>query len=258
MLRLPLPEAGFRPHRDDDLDVPPIPLSQQDWDTAAEYRWFIGHYATICLWHLLLETLNGLADEPAPAPGLVDRAATMYDAYSILLLYCGSCTPGVYAKSVRPRMIAADPAFSGRWARDYEPIPPMLRSVRRIHRPDLLAPLQQAVKTNLMVHMAVARHLVPGGESLLRESGHDPSASPTTIQQDIFDKFFHIERVSLCRRELDTQFTNALEQIHRDLMSRPLEIPCSWPGLPTSQADTITRFHRDSTTLLSSLEGVPA
>jgi len=91
----------------------------------------------------------------------VRLAATAFDVYSALLLYTGSCTADVYASAIRPAMADADPAFSGRWASDYEPLPSLLREIRRIQSSRRLASLLRAVRPNQLVHMSIACRWYP-------------------------------------------------------------------------------------------------
>ncbi|GAB2665735.1 hypothetical protein GCM10027088_50670 [Nocardia goodfellowii] len=202
----------------------------------------------------MAEALGALLGSSAPAAELVGRAALLYDAYSVLFLYCGSCSAEVYQERIRPRMIAADPAFSGRWLRDHEPIPPLLREVRAACSPEQLAPLTAAVRNNHLVHSSVADHLVPAGGSLLRRSRDDTTAPATPAERALCDRFFRVERMALCRNEFLAQFASRLAEVRCDLVNHPLDVPCPWPGLPHRSTAVITRMHRDSIAILSRLE----
>ncbi|WP_156959688.1 L-tyrosine 3-hydroxylase [Nocardia sp. BMG51109] len=220
----------------------------------AQYRWLVGHQLVFCAWQWLAEALQTLADSRAPDDSAISTAAALYDGYSVLLLYCGSCSPAVYGEAIRPQMMRADPAFSGRWARDYEYVVPLLPTVRRVLPPDLLEPLTAAVKSNRVVHMAVADRLVPDGESLLRESGQDTNAPPTRAQRDIFDGFFRVTRMPLCRNEFRAQLCTRIGQVRSDLTRNPLPVPCGWENTRDTYTAAVDRFHRDGVAILNRLE----
>lgn len=168
------------------LNVQPVP--PPPFDSEAEfawYRWVLGHHGSFVTWRLLSSALDRRD---------FDEAAALYDAYSALLLYAGSCTPEVYAAVIRPRMTARHPAMSGTWARDYRHITAQLAEVV----PARGSALKEAVKFNRLVHMTVAYRLVPTGRSLLRDAGHDVHQEPTEEEQSIIDDFFLMDRAPNC------------------------------------------------------------
>ncbi|MEV6258649.1 hypothetical protein AB0L97_35905 [Nocardia sp. NPDC051911] len=202
----------------------------------------------------MAETLRVLLAGSTRASVLVSRATLLFDAYSVLMLYAGSCSAEVYGETIRPSMMAADSAFSGTWARDYEPIHPLLREIRLTYHPNTLVPLSTALKLNNIVHGAVAKYLVPIGQSLLREHSDDHLAPPTEAQRQVSDRFFGVERIAICREEFLAQFVTKLGQVRSDLVHRPLPVSCGWPGLSAQQTGVVALFHRESAVVLSRLE----
>ncbi|MDR6593482.1 L-tyrosine 3-hydroxylase [Saccharothrix longispora] len=213
-LRLPMPDAGFAdcapPCRRPPLP-PPVGV-EADPDALGWYRWMLGHHVAVCVWRLLCDHLP---EAPAnPAAGEV--VADLYDAYSALLLYSGSCSPQTYATVIRARMKARHPAFSGTWARDYEQVSELLGRFR----PFAGERVKRALKTNRLVHMTVAKRLVPQGKSLLRESGMDPTRTVDT-DRDRFDEFFGVDRAEVCRDEFADQLADRVRLVLDDLAARP-------------------------------------
>jgi hypothetical protein len=205
-------------------DIPPRLKPPVEESALAAYRWFVGHHAAFVIWRLLSRALCRIAAEATPTAA-VHEAILLYEVYSALLRYSGSLTAEVYARDIRPRMAAADPAFSGRWARDHEPIPALLRAARAAHPRNALTPLDQAVRQNALAHRAVARRLVPEGASLLSERGGDVTAPTTERERRIFDAFFRVQRVPVCRAGLSAQLVRRLAQVLCDLAHRPLGFP---------------------------------
>ncbi|MFI9637960.1 hypothetical protein ACIHAX_35225 [Nocardia sp. NPDC051929] len=263
-LYLPPPASAFIPCRHTDLSPRGVPwhtsisataYAPPSVEDAAVYRWILGHHASFCVWRLLAQALRDLSAGSKSTSALVDRTALLLDAYSVLILYAGSCSTEIHGKTIRPLVMAADPAFSDRWARDYEPVHPLLREISATHHLSKFTPLSNALKSNLIVHRAAAAHLVPNGESLLRKYSDDPMEPPTEAQQEINDRVFLVERIPICSNEFFAQFATRLGQVRSDLVHRPLPVPCGWAGLPSAHADVVTRFHRESGRVLSKLEG---
>ncbi|MGW6447463.1 hypothetical protein [Lentzea sp. NPDC055074] len=127
----------------------------------------------------------------------------------------------MYEDVIRPMMVTFDPAFSGRWARDYEPLPGLLRQARTALGPVASAPLSSASKANLVAHMEVMRRLVPGGPSLLRESGRS-STTTTDAERARFDEFFLVSRENVCVSRYRAHRAAILSAIGHDLAKRPL------------------------------------
>ena len=187
-----------------------------DENTRAWYRWLVGHQASFCVWRLMSEALAMVE------AGRADAAATvtaLYDSYSALLLYSGSCTAETYASVIRSRMRACHPAFSGTWARDFRDVLARLARVA----PAAGSPLKGAVKFNRLVHMSVAARLVPSGGSLLRDSGHD-TEQPSREEGDLLDSFFLTDRGELCARDFLAQLRRLTQTMLTDLGHRALDV----------------------------------
>jgi hypothetical protein len=257
IVRLPMPHASFLPDgccahaclHSPHTDPSPSARSFADPDDIARYRWWLGHQATFCVWRLLSAALTVLAQATRPSAEAVAAAARMYDACSVLLLYAGSCSPEVYGRTIRSAMACADPAFSGRWARDYEDIPGLMQAVRRAQPAALLSDLLIACKVNYAVHVAVAKYLVPDGPSLLRLSGRD-SNEVTDRERNVLDAFFLVERVEVCRQAFTATLVGLCTLVLIDLVERPLSDACLMPGTSGAGMDMVAGFQRDAGAIL--------
>jgi hypothetical protein len=247
MLHIPLPSSPFDSAESEDPDRHAV-LASRSWPTSpderARYRWWIGHQVTFCVWRLLAESLTAIAANEHPAPEPVANAARLYDAYSALLCYAGSCTPEVYSRAIRAEMVRADPAFTGRWSRDYERIPALLRSVRRTRSAADISQLVTASRANQMAHIATAKRLVPNGISLLQQSTRAHDDQVTDRDRDLLDAFFLVTRAQISRAAFTAQLSGLTALVLADLADRPLE---------DDGGDTITRFQRDAVAILRSL-----
>ncbi|WP_308013988.1 O-methyltransferase [Streptantibioticus parmotrematis] len=163
------------------------------------------------VWRLICGSLSG-------ALAGADLAAELFDVYSALLLYSGSCTSQVYADAIRPRMMSCHSAFSGTWSRDYELVRTLLGPPLSRNRGTRLA---VAVQFNRLVHMSVAKRLVPTGNSLLRDSGK-AGVPPTDDERALFDLFFSTRRVSTCSVDFRTQMIERTDLILSDLAAQPV------------------------------------
>jgi hypothetical protein len=181
----------------------------------------------------------------------------MYDVCSVLLLYAGSCSPEVYLRTIRPAMAAADPAFSGRWARDYEAIPGLLRAIRRTRSAEVVAGLLAAARTNQVVHMAMGKRLVQDGPSLLRQSDRRGDQPVTDRERDLFDAFFLVKRADVPRSAFVAQVRALTSLVASDVAERPLHEPAATWDLPVVHADLITKLQRDAPTVLRALLLLP-
>jgi hypothetical protein len=219
VLRLPMPGSELIPCATGCYQIPVRISTPEDPVERAVHRWFLGHHGAFLVWKFLSDSLDRLIREPDSQ--LVRLAALGYDAYSVMLAYSGSCSREMYEDVIRPMMMAFDPAFSGRWARDYEPLPGLLRRARTALGPVAAAPLCSASKANLLAHMEVMRRLVPGGNSLLRESGRT-RVSTTDAERARFDEFFLVSRENVCVSRYRAHRAAVLSAIGHDLAKRPL------------------------------------
>jgi hypothetical protein len=219
VLRLPLPGVELIPCANGCYQIPIDITAPEEPVDRAVHRWFLGHHGAFLVWRFLLTALDRLTREHDSQ--LVRLAALGYDAYSVMFAYSGSCSRELYEDVIRPKMVAFDPAFSGRWARDYEPLPGLLRRARTALGPAAAEPLCAASKANLVAHMEVMRKLVPDGQSLLRESGRTRVAT-TDAERARFDEFFLVSRENVCASRYRAHGAAVLSAIGRDLVKHPL------------------------------------
>ncbi|MCX2954087.1 L-tyrosine 3-hydroxylase [Lentzea sp. NEAU-D7] len=219
VLRLPMPGADLIPCATGCFQTPIAIRTPEDPVEQAVHRWFLGHHGAFLVWRFLSASLDRLIREPDSR--LARLAALGYDAYSVMLAYSGSCSREVYEDVIRPMMVTFDPAFSGRWARDYEPLPGLLRRARAALGSVAAEPLTSASKANLVAHMEVMRRLVPDGPSLLRESGR-ARMSTTDAERARFDEFFLVSRENVCVSRYRAHRAAVLSAIGHDLAKHPL------------------------------------
>jgi len=251
---LPMPRNAFLP---DDWAVPTqavgLPAVPDDADDLARYRWWVGHQLAFCVWRMLSESLTSITRAERPSSSLVDAATVLYDAYSVLLLYTGSCSPEVYSRTIRPAMAAAHPAFSGRWARDYEPIPPLMRVLRRTRPSAAVDRLVAAGHVSQLVHRAIGKRLIPDSPSLLKLHGHDPGQPVSDAERDVFDAFFLLTRKDMTRRAFDAEVDMLTVAVTTDLTERPLDESAGTPDAPSPHAAATIALRRDSVAILRRL-----
>lgn len=217
-LRLPRPTERFAdcaPTQSEPIaSCPRTPA--RDVPTLAWYRWVLGHHVSFCVWRLMLETF-ATADGDSEVESAL---AALYDSYSALLLYAGSCSPEIYETVLRARMRAVNPAMSGTWARDYREV--LVCLGRLPLAPD--SPLKAALRFNRLVHMSVGARLVPGGRSLLRDAGRDAHQEPTPAEIDTVDEFFRTDRAPVCVHEFLDQLRVRVRAVLADLAANPIEL----------------------------------
>lgn len=256
-LRLPPPDTPFtagcasapcRRHPGLPPDAGPVDDLAADPGALGWYRWMLGHHVAVCVWRLLCRHVP----EVGASPRAGEAVADLYDAYSALLLYSGSCTPQTYATVIRARMRARHPAFSGTWARDHERVAALLGRAR----PLLGDRVARALKLNRVVHVAVGRRLVPKGKSLLRESGVDPM-STADADRDRFDEFFGIDRGDVCVDGFADQLTGRVALALADLAARPATADYGHDGVNRLQAELPFRLERLSASTTRLTKGTP-
>lgn len=229
---------------------PTVLRAPTDPDERTRYRWAVGHHAAFAVWQCLREALDLVAvDSSHPAP-LLRRAARLYDVYSVLFLYTGSCSAKRYAATVRGDMLARHPAFSGEWARDFEAIPALTKRVCARYPGHISAPLVHAARLNHRVHMAVAKKLVPDGASLFRQAGRQRGIAPTPAERDLYDEHFAVHRNAVCFEFFKAQFVRRLAQVVCDIAVHGLT---DTDGGMAGYADDIQPHEHKAVDLLSGL-----
>ena len=232
LLTLPLPEHPFAECAADRSPVcgcataVALPAAPAEPSALARHRWVLGHQLSFCVWRLMCENLAAGA---AAGRDELSRGALLFDVYSALLIYTGSCTPEIYHTAVRPWMTATSPAFSGTRARGYErvltvvggPGGQVFRDAPEPARPEIGA-VRAAMAANRRVHMAMAMRLVPSGQSLLREAGRRPDGPPTDPERAILDAFFRTEYRPTCRTAFASQVWDRVTAALTDLTRSPL------------------------------------
>ncbi|WP_434444369.1 hypothetical protein [Lentzea sp. E54] len=224
-------------------------------DTKADralLRWLLGHQIAYCVWRRLAGVLWRMAREGTTDKDLAE-AASWYHRYTALFIYAGSCGENLYSAIIRPSMAHAHPGFSGVWARDYT------RVSRLLH--ELAIPpgssLKQAVKTNRTVHMRIAKILVPEGESLLKASGQRAGQGALPEQEDLFDKYFLVERTAVTENSFAFQAVFRAKTALLDLEQHPIQ-RAEYASVLTMLPDDITTVFRDMVLAFTPLRtGVP-
>jgi hypothetical protein len=221
----------------------------------ARYRWMIGHHVSFCLWLAQGWLLRSIVLDRRPSSDQVAAAARLFDLYSLMLLYAGSCTREYYEAVIRPDMRAWHPAFSGEWSRDYPVVAALLHDIRAQHQESVSQPLVAASQRNHRVHLAVARKLVPGGYSLLKEAGRRPVKGGTSVENDLFDAYFRVRRASVCHCVFVGQAVTRLERISQDIHEFGLHPEPPAPLIPEDGPELV-RLEQDAAESLSWLAGL--
>ncbi|WUI03962.1 hypothetical protein OHR68_19905 [Spirillospora sp. NBC_00431] len=206
---------------------------------VAWYRWITGHQTAFLGWRALRTALARAAP--------TSEIAALLDLYSVLLLYTGSCSPSVYERLIRPRMMRWRPDFSGEWAPDHQGIPRALKQAVEDH-----PQLRSTRRVNVQVHAAVAERLVPQGGSLLQDAGRHAGDEPSEEEFGSYDRFFDTERGPVCEHALRAQFLHWLLKVVSDVESCGLY----YDGAPLSAAvaedkrESIAALEHDALALL--------
>lgn len=187
------------------------------------YRWLVGHQVSFVVWQLATESLVHLTSAATASSKTVLEVADYLDLYSAMLLYTASCSPEQYHQILRPAMRAADPAFSGTWARDHEALPKLLKTLRHRHPGAAVRPVTDAYRDSRLMHIAVARYLVRDGVSLLRQARQGSGGGPTESERDLFDRFFQVIRTDVGAHWRAAQLLRRLGQVLCDIELHPLE-----------------------------------
>jgi len=200
-LQLPAPTQSLQrcPEgrcRSTSMPVRPIlrwsPTLEVRYGHPALRRWVVGHHLAFGAWRLLIDGLAGPAATPSAAG---EQVAMLFPVYTAAMVYSGSCTLEEYRDVVRPSMAAHDPAFSGRWAREYEYVNHLIHerpTEVRAHRD-----AGTAIKLNHVAHRLIGRRLVPDAPSLFAAAA--AQRATTDAQRDSFDAYFLVRRAPVCR-----------------------------------------------------------
>jgi hypothetical protein len=225
-IAIPMPEEGLLspdPGHLHDTEtfsrLTSLAIPTQEIEHLAFYRWMVGHHIAICAWRMMDEELRKTSTWPQEENEHTRNIASVMDVYTAALVYAGSCSPETYGAVIRPAMIAANPSFSGTWARDYE----SLRKRITICAPSSSSAFMQVYRKNHQVHIHLGKHLVPQGKSLLQETGH-AHCTITEPERKQFDQFFLVDRRPTSWGEFKLQFLRCLYQCLSDLRIRPLVI----------------------------------
>ncbi|WP_329612690.1 hypothetical protein OG244_04775 [Streptomyces brevispora] len=185
------------------------------------FRWISGHQVCFVVWRLIAQLVEDLDRGLRPADEVLPQISHYVDGYSAMLLYTGSCPPGLYNDLIRPSMRLRHRAFSGAWAPDYWPIRDLFRRGRLPGIADTDAgELLDAMTLLHLVHDGVAARLVTNGRSLLREAavrgpGHRLSGL-------IYDSYFTTLRAPVPRHEVVAQLLRRLVAIAQDVAANGL------------------------------------
>ncbi|MCJ1680100.1 hypothetical protein MTF65_22710 [Streptomyces sp. APSN-46.1] len=187
--------AGLAALRDTLAGRPPAgyppPSGEAD---RVRHRRLTGRRAAFPVWQSLARALHGLAATPeGAADRMVARAAALYDASSVLLLYAGGAA-------------AAHPGVCDEWARDHVPVPGALRAARDRHPGPVLDPLTRAARDHARVRVAV-----------LPQGGRCPGRGPTEAEQARYDAHFHVERQPVCRPAYRASLAGLLARCAADI-----------------------------------------
>ncbi|WP_434445411.1 hypothetical protein [Lentzea sp. E54] len=236
-LPLPLPDEPFAPrsglpHKD--FGVRPL-LAPEDEAERAYHRWLLGHHVALCVWRRLAEVLTRMYREGVH-DALLDEAAVWFDRYSAMFVYAGSCGEVLYRTVIRTSMAAANPAFSGVWARDYTYLQQLLHGLDV--PPD--SSLKRAVKSNRLVHMKIGKALVPEGESLLKESGRRAGDGALPAEEDMFDSYFQVDRGPVGEDVFMAHAVHRADAAARDLEQHPIDLPELAPVLDLVPGEVTT------------------
>lgn len=228
---------------------PRCPAPPSDPGELAVHRWVLGHHLAFGVWRMLGDELEH-AHRCGLASGATDRLAAWYDRYSGAQVYAGSCSAEQYATVIRPLMAACSPAFSGVWARDYERVANLAEHVTPMAGPVL----KNAIKRNRLVHMALAKVLVPEGSSLLKQSGRRPWDGATDAECDLFDEFFLVQRRPVTKSEFLAHMLRRTAMAQRDLRIHPLTSERHQPVLDLLRSDLTGCLSQTATSLIIELE----
>ena len=134
----------------------PVERNQVTFDQALEYmssasptseelhwfRWITGHQTAFLLWLALSRLLNLLLghNHADSIEAMLGSATRLLRGYTSILVYTASCPRELYMDLIRPYMALSHKGFTGKWARDYRPIPRLIGMVIARYRSDTTIP----------------------------------------------------------------------------------------------------------------------
>lgn len=228
------------------------------------FRWITGHQLIFFGWRaleLILEDVRrGIAAGSTAEPAPVEWAIELLQFYSATFIYTATCPRSLYEAHIRPWMRLAHASFSGSWAREWQPLLALLSWVTgRAHgsSDEVLRRLRNAIRNNAYVHMAVARKLVPDGESVqehFRASGRGDD-TPEADRHYFYDAFFFVRRGDPTPETLLAQLKLRAELVLADLAANGL-YPRQWNSIGEYERtdrdrDLLLRLEQDLPGLVS-------
>jgi len=220
-------------------------------DTLFWFRWITGHQVSFILWRMMALHLRDLATHGQAAAAAVSDLIHYVDAYSVMLLYSGSCPREDYLRLIRPSMQLQHPSFSGGWAPDYSPVRHLLRGrLTPLEESPDAAELADAVRLNLLVHEYVAAKLVPDGVSLLRGSGQAARGQDARLLNLLYDNYFMTWREPVSQPEVVAQLLRRLVAIVQDVEVNGMSPVEGQPPVELATAE-VSRCEQRATDILS-------
>jgi L-tyrosine peroxygenase len=195
------------------------------------FRWITGHQVSFILWQLIGRSLARLEDSPDRRDCPLGTVAGYVRGYSAMLLYCASCPRQVYSELIRPSMFLQHPAFSGAWAPDYAAVRRLMRGRRTPDGdPDAVRRLEGELDVNRIVHRAVARKLVPNGQSLFEAASGGSALPAQRMLSVLYDNYFMTLRSPVAGEAIVAQLLRRLYAIGLDLSDNGLYPDTPAPG----------------------------
>jgi len=201
-----------------------VPSDDTEVDRLFWFRWITGHQATFILWQLLAAVLNEARQPGAETVVLTREARCLVRGYSIMLLYTSSPPREIYERIIRGPIARQHPNLSGSWARDYQPVRPLIRGKTSMGDEVEASALAAECALNETIHEGIAARLVPSGISLLLS----PSARMNSRQLRretllwLYDGIFLTSRLPICYATLVQQLARRLQAILLDTTSNGL------------------------------------
>lgn len=235
ILMMPQPDEPFLPvHQeetknewiDQPCDFMPDETGEINSENQFWFRWITGHQMMFILWRQLTtamqQTVHHMDDE------YMDHCTQIMDGCSVIFEYTGFMPQDFYLENIRTFMALAHKGFSGFWAADYKYIPKLTRQLMQAKYAGKLAQAQKGFKESYMlghkIHMAVAKKLVPGGDSLLKNAkkeGHNFTRAKEHHYMH-YDFFFLVHRQLVTATQFKVSTEKRKQVIIEDLANNNL------------------------------------